>query len=230
MGPLENSEKYMEIKGTKDGILISVENVNWKQAKSEFFDQIKSRPDFFQGANILFNVGNSDLNKKDIIELREMLIGQGIELTGIFSVSSETQKAAASLKLKADLPKAMQKSIEKLEPLNTNLPGEPAVLVRRTMRSGFKVAYQGHVVILGDVNPGAEIIASGSIIVWGSCRGTVHAGANGDEDCVVCALDLSPMQLRIAAKIAITPQDHEKPLPEVARVKNDQIIAEPWKN
>ena len=220
----------MDIKGTKDGILISIENVNWPETKKAFFNQIESRIDFFQGANILFNVGNSDLHKKDIIELKKMLNSQGIELTGVISESLETQKAAESLKLRSDLPKSMQKQSEKLEPLNTNLPGEPAVMVRRTMRSGFKVIYQGHVVILGDVNPGAEIIASGSIIVWGSCRGTVHAGVNGDEDCVVCALDLSPMQLRIAEKIATTPKDHETPMPEVARIKNDQIIAEPWKH
>jgi septum site-determining protein MinC len=220
----------MDIKGTKDGILISIENENWPQTKKEFFKQIESRLDFFQGANVLFNVGTSVLNEQDIIELKDKLTTQGIVLNGIISDSLETQNAAKALNLHSDMPKPMQKQIEKLDPLNTNLPGEPAVLVRRTMRSGFKVAYQGHVIIFGDVNPGAEIIASGSIIVWGSCRGTVHAGANGDEACVVCALDLSPMQLRIAAKITITPQDHEKPLPEVARIKDDRIIAEPWKH
>jgi septum site-determining protein MinC len=115
-----------------------------------------------------------------------------------------------------------------MKPLDTVLAGEPAVMIHRTMRSGFKVAYQGHVVVLGDVNPGAEIVASGSIVVWGRLRGTVHAGADGDEAAVICALDLSPMQLRIASKIATSPQDSETPQPEIASIKEDQIIAEPW--
>jgi septum site-determining protein MinC len=81
---------------------------------------------------------------------------------------------------------------------------------------------------LGDVNPGAEIVASGCVVVWGRLRGTVHAGAEGDETAVICALDLSPMQLRIASHVATAPQDNDKPQPEVASIKDDQIIAEPW--
>jgi len=65
--------------------------------------------------------------------------------------------------------------------------------------------------------------------VWGHLRGTVHAGAEGDEGAVVCALDLSPMQLRIASNIATTPSDQEEPKPEIARIKAGQIIAELWK-
>lgn len=103
-------------------------------------------------------------------------------------------------------------------------------MIQRTMRSGFKVAYQGHVVVLGDVNPGAEIFASGSIIVWGRLRGTAHAGAEGDETAVVCALELTPTQLRIASKAATTPQDQEQLQPEIASIKDNQIIAEPWQH
>jgi septum site-determining protein MinC len=120
------------------------------------------------------------------------------------------------------------KADQKLKPLDTALSGEAAIFIRRTMRSGFKVAYQGHVIVLGDVNPGAEIIASGSVVVWGRLRGTVHAGAEGDLAAVVCALDLSPTQLRIASKITTTPQDHVDPKPEIASIVEDQIIAEPW--
>ena len=108
------------------------------------------------------------------------------------------------------------------------LPGEAAVMIHRTMRSGFKVAYQGHVVVIGDVNPGAEIIATGSVVVWGRLLGTVHAGAEGDETAVICALDLSPLQLRIAAKVAIAPKGNKDPKPEVASINGDQIVAEPW--
>jgi septum site-determining protein MinC len=157
-----------------------------------------------------------------------MLSERGVTLSAIMSRSIVTRETAQLLGLKAKLTKPIEKAARKMKPLDTVLTGEAAVMIHRTMRSGFKVAYQGHVVVLGDVNPGAEIVASGCVVVWGRLRGTVHAGAEGDETAVICALDLSPMQLRIASHVATAPQDNDKPQPEVASIKDDQIIAEPW--
>ncbi len=100
--------------------------------------------------------------------------------------------------------------------------------MERTLRSGFSLRHPGHVIVIGDVNPGAEIIAGGNVVVWGHLRGMVHAGAEGDESAVVCSLDLSPTQLRIAGKIALTPQRRGKPQPEMARLEDGQVVAEPW--
>jgi septum site-determining protein MinC len=218
----------MEIKGTKDGILVNLEGQDWLEAKDELVAQIASRQDFFRGAHLVLDVGNNVLRAKDLGELRDMLSEHGVILSGILSLSIVTLETAQLLGMKTRPTKEKEKSGRKIKPLDTVLAGEAAVMIHRTMRSGFKVAYQGHVVVLGDVNPGAEIIASGSVVVWGRLRGTVHAGAEGDETAVVCALDLSPMQLRIASKAATTPQSSEEPQPEIASVKNNQIIAEPW--
>lgn len=106
--------------------------------------------------------------------------------------------------------------------------GEPAILVRRTLRSGFSLKHSGHVIVIGDVNPGAEIIAGGNVLVWGRLRGVVHAGADGNEEAIVCAMDLSPTQLRIAGQIAITPQRRGKSQPEMARLQAGKVVAEPW--
>jgi septum site-determining protein MinC len=103
------------------------------------------------------------------------------------------------------------------------------VFIDHTLRSGRTVRTNGNVIVYGDVNPGAEIVAGGSIIIWGKLRGTVHAGANGDETAIVCALDLAPTQLRIAGYITVSPQDkRRKPLPETAAVRQGRIVAEPW--
>jgi septum formation inhibitor MinC len=120
------------------------------------------------------------------------------------------------------------------QPLSPLAAGQTAVspnslLLRETLRSGRSVRYRGHIVIIGDVNPGAEIIAGGDVIVWGKLRGLVHAGAGGDRGAVICALDLSPTQLRIANQIAISPTDRQrKSAPEMATIRDGQIIAEPW--
>ena len=83
-------------------------------------------------------------------------------------------------------------------------------------------------VVMGDVNSGAEIVAGGSIIIWGRLRGLVHAGAGGDEKAVVCALEFAPTQLRIAGEIAISPKRHGKLQPEVAHLQDGNLTAEPW--
>jgi septum site-determining protein MinC len=218
----------MEIKGIKDGIMINLENQDWDVAKAALIEQIGSNKDFFTGARLTLDVGNTILKGKALTDLRDVLAGKGVTLTGIASSSVVTRETARHLGIYAEREQAGKRSNIKIEPLDTILAGEPAVMVHRTMRSGFKVAYHGHVVVIGDVNPGAEIIASGCVVVWGRLRGMVHAGAEGDEEAVVCAMDLSPMQLRIASKVATAPKRSGKPQPEVAFIKDHQIIAEPW--
>jgi septum formation inhibitor MinC len=73
---------------------------------------------------------------------------------------------------------------------------------RGTLRGGQTLHNLGNIVIIGDVNPGAELIASGDILVFGSLRGVAHAGAQGDASARVVALELAPTQLRIATMIA----------------------------
>ena len=72
------------------------------------------------------------------------------------------------------------------------------------------------------------IIAGGNVIVWGRLRGVVHAGATGNKDAMVCALDLAPTQLRIADQIAVSPARRGRPKPEIARIRNGQLTAEEW--
>ncbi len=218
----------MKIKGINDRILITMGDQGWQDLIVELFAKIGEKQAFFQGARLVLDVGNKVLSERELEEVRKNLFTQDVQLFGILSKSLITKKAAKNLGLKIDFNFPENKTDDRIEPLDTIISGEAALFLHRTMRSGFKIVYQGHVVVLGDVNPGAEIIASGSIIVWGRLRGTVHAGAEGDQNAVVCALDLSPMQLRIESKIAITPQDQEIPKPEIARIVQNQIIAEPW--
>ncbi|MBC7319514.1 septum site-determining protein MinC [bacterium] len=102
-----------------------------------------------------------------------------------------------------------------------------AIVIKKTLRSGQSISYNGDVVIIGDVNAGAEVIAEGDVIVLGSLRGLAHAGAMGDRSAIVYALDLSPLQIRIADIIARAPEHtRNKSVPEIARVENDSIVIE----
>lgn len=118
---------------------------------------------------------------------------------------------------------------------------EPPPFVHRgTLRSGQSCRHAGTVVILGDVNPGAQVISGGDVLVWGRLRGFVHAGAMGDVQAIVAALDFEPVQLRIAGHIAMTPKGasnnpgywfwkrDSSGRPEVARVIDEKIYVDPW--
>lgn len=109
-----------------------------------------------------------------------------------------------------------------------DLVDENTVLVQRTLRSGQTIRYNGNVVVLGDVNPGAEISAAGNVIVMGALRGVVHAGAGGDENAVVLAFRLQPTQLRISDHITRPPDNEavEADYPEMARIRDGVVTIE----
>lgn len=93
---------------------------------------------------------------------------------------------------------------------------EPLYL-KTTVRSGVEIRHPGSVVILGDINPGGAVICQGDILVWGRLRGVAHAGAGGNSDCAIMALQMEPTQLRIGSYLARAPQQPpEQYYPEVA--------------
>ena len=221
----------IQIKGVKDGLLVVLGEGEWPELHQTLLVTLDQRIDFFRGAKLFLDVGNQILRAVELGQLRDEISGRGLTLWGVLSNSPTTENTAQMLGLATRLsrPSAalQQRGIAAAE---TNLEdGEEAILVHRTLRSGYSLKYPGHVIVLGDVNPGAEVTAGGNVIVWGRLRGTVHAGAEGNDEAVVCALDLAPMQLRIAGRVAISPQRKGKPLPEMAHLKNGQVVAEAWK-
>ncbi len=96
--------------------------------------------------------------------------------------------------------------------------------LQMTVRSGVEIRHPGTVVIMGDVNPGGEVIAAGDIIVWGRLRGIAHAGSQGNNNCLIMALQMNPTQLRIAGYVARSPEQQPmQPEPEVAYVVPEGI-------
>lgn len=218
----------VQIKGIREGLLVSLGEGGWDEIHQVLLDQLDQQTDFLRGARLALDVGNHILKAADLGALTREIADRGLTLWAVLSNSPTTERSAQSYGLATRLNRP------KPEPPASRLPdtnlhgGEGAVLVHRTLRSGFSLQHSGHVVVIGDVNPGAEIIASGDVLVWGKLRGMVHAGAEGDESAVVCALDLSPMQLRIAGQIAVPPKRRGKPQPEMARLQAGQVVAEPW--
>ena len=98
-----------------------------------------------------------------------------------------------------------------------------------SLRAGQKIEFEGSIVIIGDVNAGAEVIAGENIVVLGNLRGLAHAGAKGNKDAVIEASEIDAVQIRIADKI----KEIEKNDSEIKQIKtsayindNDELILE----
>jgi septum site-determining protein MinC len=220
-----SDSNLVQIKGLRDGLLVTLGEAAWDVLHTSLLGQIDEKQEFFKGARLALDVGNQELRVSEMTDLRNELSERGIMLWAILSGSSITENTAQILGLATRLSKIRP---DNPEPIHVTPAEDSALWIKRTVRSGIRLEYEGNVVVFGDVNPGAEVVAGGSVIVWGRLRGVVHAGAKGDAEAVVCALDLSPTQLRIAAEVATTPERRSQPYPEMARLKDGQLIAEPW--
>ncbi|MFQ5407705.1 MAG: septum site-determining protein MinC [Anaerolineales bacterium] len=215
----------IDVKGIKEGLLVTLPDGRWDEVEQALIERLVEGGDFFKGARVALQVAGRPLGASDLGRLRDQLDDLDMSLWVVLSESMATENAARSLGLETSLPKPPPPPIPEIDPEEE---GGDAVLVRRTLRSGRSVYHDGHVVIIGDVNAGAEVVAGGDIVVWGRLHGMVHAGADGDEEAVVCALDLTPTQLRIGSRIAISPSRRGKPDPEMAHVRDGRIVAERW--
>ncbi len=216
----------IKIKGIREGLLISMGEGEWSELEQALLLHIDEQGDFLKGAQITLEIGNQILKAADLGHLRDVLSERGVTLRAVLTHSPTTEIAAQDLGLATRLSKPIPD--RSTLTLDTKLTGDEAILVQRTLRSGHNINFIGHVVVIGDVNPGAEIVAGGNVVVWGRLRGTVHAGADGNQEAVICALDLSPMQLRIADQVSVAPSQNKKSQPEIARLVDNRVIAEPW--
>ena len=137
-----------------------------------------------------------------------------------------TERASQDLGLEIKLDKSSPEP-EK-SPINSMLDGDEAVFLHRTLRSGHKVNYHGHIVVLGDVNPGAELIAGGNIIVWGRLRGVAHAGAGGDTALWYAPWIFLLLSCEFLIKSASLLLRKGKPRPEIAYLEDGQVTARDW--
>jgi septum site-determining protein MinC len=224
---MNETNSSIQIKGLRDGLLVSLDDAPWEEQRTALLAQVDGQPAFFHGARLALDVASQVLHVNEMVDLRDQLSERGIALWAVISESPTTEKTAQLLGLATRISKPRPEEGRKFAV--DDLGEETALFLHRTLRSGTRIEFAGHVVVMGDVNPGAEIVAEGNVMVWGRLRGMVHAGVKGDRSAVICALDLSPTQLRIADEVsaAIKPQQH--PRPEVVRINKDgKLQAELW--
>jgi septum site-determining protein MinC len=211
--------KLIAIKGSKDGLRLQLdEQAAWEELLDALRAQIGQGASFFNGAQLVIDIGERALAEDQLSALLELMHQHGVRPESLASTARESRSSARAVGIAARPLARAPETEDRSE----------AAFAWRTVRSGQVIRHHGHVTVLGDVNAGGEIIAGGNVLVWGRLRGTVHAGALGDRKAVICALELAPTQLRIADLIARAPEGGAGRFPEVAFVENDQIGVEPW--
>lgn len=211
--------KIVEFKGTKDGIVLQIRAFDHFDEVADCIHQkFEKSAQFFTGATIIGVEG---------------LIGEEINRYRLYKILTEDYQ----LKVVSLNPIGkMTKDAEVVEEVKVE---EPAIqvldynefdtkIIRRNLRSGMGVAYDGNILIIGDVNPGAEVAAGGNVIIMGKMRGMVHAGKFGNKEAYIIATKLIPTQIRIANIIAIAPEgDNINELkPEIAHIVSGHMSIE----
>jgi septum site-determining protein MinC len=224
-------ESAIMLKGTSDGLLLRPKSLDWTIVLTALERALQEAEAFFRGSRLILEVGARELTQSQFTSIRALLSTYDIELWAVLSENEKTVHLARSNSVLTRLPKDSEPKRQAVHGAGyAEVPPEQqAIFAQQTLRSGQSVRYTGHVTLLGDVNAGAEVVAGGNIIVWGTIRGVAHAGAFGDESCVICALDLQPAQIRIAGFIGRPPeQSRQSPEPEIAYIEGGRIVAEAW--
>lgn len=176
--------------------------------------------------------GDHPLRAPELHQLIELLQQSGLEVTGVTTAHPLTRVAAAALGLAWEAADGDRQdpTADESAPEEPSLEGPPKGLRihQGTLRSGDHLECPGSVLVLGDVNPGARITAGGHVLVWGQLRGVAHAGSGGHQEARIVALQLRPVQLRIAERVARGPAEPPPPgLAEQALLVNGTITIEP---
>lgn len=231
---------YIAIKGTRNGLLLTLEpETPFSDLLTALSERLAEAPGFFRGASLALDTTRRALERGERTQLEALLsyyhmsvASQEAPVQPPPAPATQESGRRASGKL-PEVPVPVAQANDQQAQNGQTAPREidDTLFLRRTVRSGQAIHHASNVVVLGDVNPGAEIVAGGDIIVWGVLRGMVHAGYPDNDQALVCSLLLAPVQLRIAHLLSRPPEGFEaQPRPEVAAIRNGQIVVEAWVN
>lgn len=214
--------EHVAIKGARGGLRVVVNDIcSWDDAFAAIQHQLAQGANLFQGMSVSFDMGARVIDSKEMQSLYTVLQTYQLTTADIQADSNTVRQFARELGLVAK-PRSTTQAL-RIE------SATPAPILIKNLRSGQVHKHlHGDLTLLGDVNAGAELIVSGSLVVFGRVRGLVHAGALGDRSAIICAIELAATQIRIADVRARAPEQDGNRHPEIACIEDDQIIVHSW--
>lgn len=217
----------MQVKGQREGVLIKLDPGSWDQQRDSLMNHLRMRERFYFGSQIALDVGRTAWLAANMGRLIEDLSQHDISLWAILSESEITRGTARSFGLPTEIPAGNPNLVA--EKLGSNVSGQPGACFTEMLKPGDKININGNVTVMGDLPIGAEIIASGNVVVWGGLYGSVHAGCEGDRDSVISALEMHFENLQITSISALLPMRRMKQPAITARLMQDKIVFIPWR-
>ena len=211
----------MKLRGTSGGLSILLEASDTQQSVSS---ALESRAQL--------------LSERVELELGGQIVGEVVQVVmqAILSAGGSISSFRPPRASIANTPTTIETVVAQAQP---EVPSQGRTeIIARTLRSGTRKETPGSVIVLGDVNSGVELVAGGDIIVVGTLRGMAHAGASGRKDAIIWAQKIASPQIRIGQAIARAAEGssikgmkaREGETAELAKLENDQIVIEPFKN
>jgi septum site-determining protein MinC len=240
------------VRGKGLGLEIVLTEDDLARAFEDLDARLARQPGFYRGSTATALFEGCVPDAEQLAQIRALLATHGIALHGLsggaeiedlarendlgFTIKVQPQLSPSARSLVADFAGARADIAERRKRGESSVPRIPARepqlrLVQAvttlyhtgTLRGGQALHHVGNLVVVGDVNPGAEVVATGDIVVFGRLSGVAHAGAQGNERARVYALRLAPVQLRIASCIAADDDAPREAQPEVAFVRDAHI-------
>ncbi len=219
------------IKGVDDKLEVHLDEQSSYQAlREDLIQKLQSNKNFFLNSSAKVVISGRSLSPAQRREIKR-IFSMDYGINNVF-YSDEIKKMKETPKTYESKPaeneKAMQNDNNEIELVSREYFDAKSIFIASTVRSGQRIECEGDIVVLGDVNPGAEIIAGGSIAVFGTLRGLAHAGAGGREDVCVAALYMKPKQLRLSGRVVMPEENKKDPvIGEIAQLKDDRVVFKP---
>lgn len=203
------------IKSNPYGLVLNLDpDLPFEELRLAVAEKFKKSADFFKKASLALTFRGRVLTK----EQESLLVDEIVQNSGIHVICLVDESKETADYYKKAVTHALEKQKE-----------EDGQFYRGTLRSGQVLETESSVVIIGDVNPGAQVISKGNIVILGCCMGNIYAGASGNAGCFAAALTMKPMQIRIADKLARSAivkkvDTGEYPVdPKIVYIKDDHL-------
>lgn len=203
------------IKGTKSGIIVVLDKkLPMETLKEELVKKFDSSRDFLGSSQVAVSFEGRKMNDEEEIELAR-LISEHSDLDIVCIVDNDEKREEYFNRSLSD----------KLKQLDSNT----GQFYKGNLRSGQVLEFESSIVILGDVNVGAQVVSTGNVVILGALKGNVYAGASGNINSFVAALKMNPKQIRISDVIARAPDGKEESNEgaKIAFVEKNNIYIEP---
>ncbi len=204
------------IKGTKSGIIVVLDSkMPFEELKKNIAAKFSESAKFLGDANMAISFEGRTLTTEEEREILDV-ISANSNLKILCIVSTDE-------KMESRFKKSLE---EKLMDLSSST----GQFYKGNLRSGQALESETSIIIIGDVNPGAKVVSKGNVIILGSLKGNVFAGATGNEKAFVVAMEMRPVQIRIADVIGRSPDKPTKDTsrePKIAFLEDGNIYVEP---